>query len=60
MAKSFNYAIMKKKQVKYYSPLRKLAYNIHVNIFFIILAIVQLLANSLSKVDIDLRNTLYN
>jgi centractin len=28
--------------------------------FYFISAVVQLLANSLSKVDIDLRNTLYN
>ena len=37
----------------------KLDWNTHV-IFLFIAAIVQLLANSLSKVDIELRNTLYN
>jgi hypothetical protein len=59
MDKLYNYAIIKKKQVKYYSHLIKLVINIHVKIN-LDLAIVQLLANSLAKVDIDLRNNLYN
>lgn len=50
---------MKNKQVKLCLILTKLASNSHVN-FRYNLAVVQLLANSLSKVDIDLRNTLYN
>ena len=59
MDKLYNYAIIKKKQVKYYLHLIKLVINIHVKINLNI-AIVQLLANSLAKVDIDLRNNLYN
>lgn len=59
MGKLLNFQIMKNKQDKFYSLQIKLDYNIHVNIYFYI-AIVQLLANSLSKVDIELRNTLYN
>lgn len=59
MAKLFSSQIMKNKQDKFYFLLIKLDYNSHV-LIDIKLAIVQLLANGLSKVDIELRNTLYN
>jgi actin-related protein len=50
---------MKNKQARFCLLLTKWALSIHVT-NFTKLAIVQLLANSLSKVDIELRNTLYN
>ncbi len=59
MDKLFSFRTIKKKQAKFYFLLTKSAYNTHVTIFHYS-AIVQLLANSLSKVDIELRNTLYN
>lgn len=59
MVRLLNLATMRNRQVKFYSPLIKSDLNIHV-IFFTYLAVVQLLANSLSKVDIDLRMNLYN
>jgi actin-related protein len=59
MVKLSNFQIMKNKPDKFYFLPIKLDYNSHVTID-IKLAIVQLLANSLSKVDIELRNTLYN
>lgn len=59
MDKLLNYAIIKNKQDKYYFLLKKLDFNIHVN-FVYNSAVVQLLMNSFSKIDIDLRNTLYS
>lgn len=59
MDRSCNLVIVKNKQVKSYLIQIELVSNIHVN-FFSYLAVVQLLSNSLNKVDIDLRNTLYN
>lgn len=59
MVKLSNSQITKNKQDKFYFLLIKLDYNSHV-LIDIKLAIVQLLANGLSKVDIELRNTLYN
>lgn len=59
MGKLLNYATMRRKPGKLCLILKKLASNSHVQ-FFSYSAVVQLLANSLSKVDIDLRNTLYN
>jgi actin-related protein len=57
--KWFNSAITRKKLGKSCSHPIKLVWNALVNFVFI-LAIVQLLSNSLAKVDIDLRMTLYN
>lgn len=58
MGKMFNYAITKKRLVKFCSPLKKSGFNIHVNLINNS-AVVQLLMNSFSKIDIDLRSTLY-
>lgn len=59
MVKSYNSAITKSKLVRFSSVLTELALNTHV-IYCFKIAIVQLLSNSLNKVDIDLRTTLYN
>ncbi len=59
MVKLYNLVILKNKLVKSYLIHKKLVYNILV-IILLNLAIVQLLSNSLNKVDIDLRNNLYN
>ena len=59
MDKLCNLVILKNKQAKFSSIHKKLVYNILV-IYLFYLAIVQLLSNSLNKVDIDLRNNLYN
>ena len=59
MAKSLNLAITKNKLDKSCFLLIKSVSSIHV-ILVLNAAVVQLIANSLSKVDIDLRMTLYN
>ena len=59
MVKLLNLVTAKSKQDKYCLILTELASNIHVISLFY-LAIVQILSNSLNKVDIDLRTTLYN
>lgn len=59
MVRLSNSQTTKNKQDKFFSHLTESAWSIHV-IIYLNLAIVQLLANSLSKVDIELRNTLYN
>ena len=59
MVKWLNFVTTKNKQDRSCLHLKKWDLNIHV-ICYIILAVSQLLANSLQKVDIDLRMTLYN
>ncbi len=59
MEKSSNSAIIKKKQAKFCFLLNESGSNLHVKLI-IIPGIVQVLTNSLSKVDIDLRMNLYN
>ena len=59
MVKLLNLVTAKSRQDKSCLILTELASNIHV-ICLSYLAIVQILSNSLNKVDIDLRTTLYN
>lgn len=59
MDKWLSLATTKNKQGRFYFRLRRSVLSIHVH-SCVDLAVVQLLSNSLAKVDIDLRMSLYN